>query len=102
MGSSQIPFSDNVGIHEQTTCNDMISHNRTDMDSAYAGTLGRNEQVAPRYLWADGPDFSGSNVTYEGPGPPCRLKTCLSGSEKGHFALTRRTSDYLNEGNSPI
>ena len=53
-------------------------------------------------LWADGPDFSGSNVPSKGPGSPCRLKTCLSGAEKGHLALNRTTSDYVNDGNSPI
>ena len=53
-------------------------------------------------LWSDGPDFSGSNVPYEGLGPPCPLRTSLSGAEKGPFELTWRSSDYLNYGNSPI
>ena len=46
-------------------------------------------------LWADGPDFSGSNVPSKGPGPPCRLRTSLSGAEQGHFEQTLPTSDYL-------
>ena len=53
-------------------------------------------------LWADGSDFSGSNVPSEGPGPPCRLRTSLSGAEKGHFGLTRPTSDSVNDRILPI